>query len=199
MIAVDRAAAAAAKPIKLNCHLAANPYLAPSALLQVDWFKDGRKIADAESPASGAGKHFVIERANRVHLATGTDTRRLFATSSLTIRPPVMSIDSAHYTCQWRLIAHGGGGAGSDGASAQNARAQDSIQLVVSEGEYCTGRRCLASERPVRAGRHCTIATAAADSRCQENLRANECVPVHLRSNAYGSLRTCPPRRTGSL
>lgn len=196
IVAIDRAGAQRA--VKLNCNFAANPFKR-NAILQLEWLKDGRKINTSNYNQERAPKrqqHYVIERANHLHMSpepfpvaaaaksslqqqqqlrkppmdgigaqSSPETgHRLFASSSLTILAPVMSIDSAQYSCQWRLIPHAQAQQ-QPASTLQTGNSLDTIQLVVSEGK---------SSLESAAAAAANIATTDA---CHENLRLSR--PLH--------------------
>lgn len=113
--------------------MAANPWPADNTIVQIEWLKDGRKLADQTK----AGP--LIERANLLHmsrpgqaasqnqLAPGS---KLIGSSSLTILQ-ARAADSGAYSCQFRLVP---------ASSPQPARivagqANQTIQVNVIEGE----------------------------------------------------------------
>lgn len=155
---------------RLLCHVGANP-LAQSSILQIEWLKDGRRMA---AQTSDNQSRIQIERANHLHMPAlllgGGETSgaafdagkslRLHASSVLTIRSLQRS-DSAAYSCQYKLIptpATGGVGQQQSGAATgqhttpriTSGQANQTIQLDVIEGEYCRLLCCVARSREPR-------------------------------------------------
>lgn len=124
---------AAESELVLRCSVAANP-LGQNTILQIEWLKDGRKLAQQSSSsaqisqmankqqAGGNGKpRLHIERANHLHMPLASSSSssgqlgaknggNQLASGSKLIGSSWLSIsslnksDSANYTCQFKLI-----------------------------------------------------------------------------------------------
>lgn len=118
--------------LHLRCHLAANPFQS-DAIIQFDWFRDGRLIvvgpagnstwSSSSSSSSGQpGAKFLasstalrLEKTNHLHMVNQADqeqlelgahsaqTSRLLVSSSLIVNRLTRE-DAANYSCQFKLI-----------------------------------------------------------------------------------------------
>lgn len=129
----------------LRCTVAANPSPSENTIVQIEWLKDGRKLANqsAISTSKSPGR-LLIERANLLHMAAKSATSqnqltlgsKLIGSSSLTVSQALAS-DSGAYSCHFRLVPAplSAGQQPQPPAQVTSGQANQSIQVNVIEGE----------------------------------------------------------------
>lgn len=129
----------------LRCTVAANPSPSDNTIVQIEWLKDGRKLANqsAQSSSKSPGR-LLIERANLLHMAAKSPATsqnqlalgsKLIGSSSLTVSQATQA-DSGAYSCHFRLVpAPLPAGQQHQVARVTSGQANQSIQVNVIEGE----------------------------------------------------------------
>jgi len=106
--------------LHLRCLVAANP-LAQNTILQIEWLKDGRRLASSQ--------RLQVEKANHLHMPPPQQqadqlagASKLLAASSLSVERLDANEDSGLYTCHFKLIPAP--------SSARNPQQQAQLKII---------------------------------------------------------------------